>query len=150
MPLDSASAPPRRFGIAIALMCALAGGAIWCLLSLYSRGDLAAFAFAVALCIVWQLRGNGYGGHWSGALIAAFCVALAAAYSFYLQAVAQVASMLGLPMRTALVQIDPAMAIDIARANLRGSSGMLVLAAIVVAAGAMMLSSRRSGIKDGS
>jgi hypothetical protein len=150
MPLDSVSAPPRPFGIAIALMCALAGGAIWCLLSLYSRGDLAAFAFAVALCIVWQLRGNGYGGRWSGALIAAFCVALAAAYSFYLQAVAQVASMLGLPMRAALVQIDPAMAIDIARANLRGSSGVLVLAAVVVAAGAMLMSSRRGRVKDGS
>ena len=150
MPSDSASAPPRRFGIAIALMCALAGGAIWCLLSLYSRGDLAAFAFVVALCIVWQLRGNGYGGRWSGALIAAFCVALAAAYSFYLQAVAQVASMLGLPMRTALVQIDPAMAIDIARANLRGGSGVLVLAAVAAAAGAMLMSSRRGRVRDGS
>jgi hypothetical protein len=150
MPPDSASAPPRRFGIAIALMCALAGGAIWCLLSLYSRGDLAAFAFAVALCIVWQLRGNGYGGRWSGALIAAFCVALAAAYSFYLQAVAQVASMLGLPMRAALVQIDPAMAIDIARANLRGGSGVLVLAAVAAAAGAMLMSSRRGRVRDGS
>jgi len=150
MPPDSASAPPRRFGIAIALMCALAGGAIWCLLSLYSRGDLAAFAFAVALCIVWQLRGNGYGGRWSGALIAAFCVALAAAYSFYLQAVAQVASMLGLPMRAALVQIDPAMAIDIARANLRGGSGVMVLAAVAAAAGAMLMSSRRGRVRDGS
>jgi len=150
MPPDSASAPPRRFGIAIALMCALAGGAIWCLLSLYSRGDLAAFAFAVALCIVWQLRSNGYGGRWSGALIAAFCVALAAAYSFYLQAVAQVASMLGLPMRAALVQIDPAMAIDIARANLRGGSGVLVLAAVAAAAGAMLMSSRRGRVRDGS
>jgi len=149
MPPDSASAPPRRFGIAIALMCALAGGAIWCLLSLYSRGDLAAFAFAVALCIVWQLRGNGYGGRWSGALIAAFCVALAAAYSFYLQAVAQVASMLGLPMRAALVQIDPAMAIDIARANLRGGSGVLVLAAVAAAAGAMLMSSRRGHMGNG-
>jgi hypothetical protein len=150
MPPDSTSAPPRRFGIAIALMCALAGGAIWCLLSLYSRGDLAAFAFAVALCIVWQLRGNGYGGRWSGALIAAFCVALAAAYSFYLQAVAQVASMLGLPMRAALVQIDPAMAIDIARANLRGGSGVMVLAAVAAAAGAMLMSSRRGRVRDGS
>jgi len=150
MPPDSASAPPRRFGIAIALMCALAGGAIWCLLSLYSRGDLAAFAFVVTLCIVWQLRGNGYGGRWSGALIAAFCVALAAAYSFYLQAVAQVASMLGLPMRTALVQIDPAMAIDIARANLRGGSGVMVLAAVAASAGAMLMSSRRGRVRDGS
>ncbi|HEY0233358.1 MAG TPA: hypothetical protein VGC55_19070 [Dokdonella sp.] len=150
MPRNSQPAAPRPFGIAIALMCALAGGAVWCLLSLYSRGDLAAFAFVVALCIVWQLRENGYAGRGSGALIAAFCVALAAAYAFYLQAVAQVASMLGLPMRMALMQIDPAMAIDIARANLRGGSSVLVLAAIVAAAGAMLIPARAPRIKDGS
>ncbi|MEP7044350.1 MAG: hypothetical protein ABI843_14900 [Dokdonella sp.] len=146
----SVSPRPRPFGIATALMCALAGGAIWCLLSLYSRGDLAAFAFVVALCVVWQLRSNGYAGRWSGALIAAFCVALAAAYSFYLQAVAQVASMLGLPMRMALLQIDPSMAVDIARANLRGWSSALVLLAIAAAAGAMLLSVRRDKLRDGS
>ena len=134
MPRDPQSAPPRRFGIAIALMCALAGGAVWCLLSLYSRGDLAAFAFVVALCIVWQLRGNGYAGRWSGALIAAFCVALAAAYSFYLQAVAQVASMLGLPMRVALLQMEPGMAIAIACKNLDVWNTVTIGGAMAVAA----------------
>lgn len=134
--MNAASTPqsPRLFGLVIALMCALAGGAIWCLLSLYSRGDLAFFAFAVAAVVVWQLRGNGYAGRWSGALAAAFCVALAAAYSFYLQAVAQVAALLGLPMRAALVQIDPMMAVDMAAANLRGWSGIVVLLAIAAAA----------------
>lgn len=125
---------PRPFGLAIALMCALAGGAVWCLLSLYTRGDLAAFAFVVAAVVAWQLRGNGYAGRCSGALAAALCVALAAAYAFYLQAVAQVAALLGLPMRAALIQIDPMMALDIAAANLRGWSGMVVLLAIVGAA----------------
>jgi|GEM_PF-896030 hypothetical protein len=145
----SASPRPRRFGIAMALMCALAGGAVWCLLSLYSRSDLAAFAFVVAAFVVWQLRSNGYAGRWSGALVAAICVALAAAYSFYLQAVAQVASLLGLPMRTALMQIEPAMAIDIARANLQGASGVLVALAVVATAAAMMLRVRRA-VRDGS
>lgn len=133
---------PRVFGIAVALMCALAGGAIWCLLSLHSRGDLALFGFVVAAVVVWQLRGSGYAGRWSGALVAAFCVALAAAYSFYLQAVAQVASMLGLPMRTALVQIDPAMAVDIARANLHGWSAVFIGLAIVAGAAGMLLRRR--------
>lgn len=131
---------PRPFGLVIALMCALAGGAIWCLLSLYSRGDLAAFAFVVALVVAWQLRGNGYAGRWSGALVAAFCVALAAAYAFYLQAVAQVAALLGLPMRAALLQIDPMMALDMAAASLRGWSGVVVLLAI---AGAAAMTLRR-------
>lgn len=140
MTAASATPRPRLFGFVVALMYALAGGAIWCLLSLYSRGDLAAFAFVVAAAVVWQLRGNGYAGRWSGALIAVFCVALAAAYSFYLQAVAQVAALLGLPMRTALVQIDPAMAADIAAANLRGWSGVIVLLAV---AGAALATRRR-------
>lgn len=125
---------PRAFGLAIALMCALAGGAVWCLASLYTRGDLAAFAFVVAGVVAWQLRASGWSGRWSGATFAAACVAVAAAYSFYLQAVAQVASMLGLPMRTALLQIDPAMGIDIARANLKGWPAAIVLAAMALAA----------------
>jgi glucan phosphoethanolaminetransferase (alkaline phosphatase superfamily) len=129
---------PRLFGAVIALMYALAGGAVWCLLSLYRRGDLAAFAFVVAIVVVWQLRANGYAGRWVGALIGAVCVLIAAAYAFYLQAIAQVASMLGLPMRNALMQIEPSMAADIARANLGGWSSTIVIAAALLAAVAML------------
>ncbi|HEY6940410.1 hypothetical protein [Dokdonella sp.] len=124
---------PRAIGIATAAMCALAGGAVWCLLSLYSRGDLAALAFLVAWPVAWTLRRHGYAGHWSGALVASTCVALAALYSFYLQAVAQVAGMLGLPMREALLRMGPGMAIDIARANIDTTSIAIVVAAIVLA-----------------
>lgn len=143
MTAASATPRPRLFGLVVALMYALAGGAIWCLLSLYSRGDLAAFAFVVALAVVWQLRGNGYAGRWSGAVIAVFCVALAAAYSFYLQAVAQVAAMLGLPMRAALVQMEPGMALAIARANFSGWSAVLVILALLFAAVAILFSASR-------
>lgn len=136
MNATSATQRPRLFGLVVALMYALAGGALWCLLSLYTRGDLAAFAFVVALAVAWQLRGNGYAGRGSGALAAAFCVALAAAYSFYLQAVAQVAAMLGLPMRAALLQMEPGMALAIARANFSGWSAVVVILAVIFAAGA--------------
>lgn len=107
-------------GIATALMCALAGGALWCLFSLYSRGPSVLCVFAVAAVVAWALRWHGYGGRTTGAAIAVACVALGALYAFYLQAVAQVASLLGLPMRTALRQIEPALAFDIAWANLWG------------------------------
>lgn len=125
---------PRPLGVATALMCALAGGAVWCLLSLYSRGELAGFAFAVALPVVWTLRAHGYAGRWSGALLAAACVLLAAFYAFCLQAVAQVASLLGLPMRAALGRIDADMAFAIARANLSGGNAWVVAAAVALAA----------------
>ena len=133
MPEPSPSRP-RAIGIATAIMCALAGGALWCLLSLYSRGDLAGLAFLVALPVAWILRRHGYCGRWSGAFGAGACVALAAFYSFYLQAVAQVAGMLGLPMRDTLLRMSPSMAIDIARANVGPASITIVAVAIVVAA----------------
>lgn len=133
MPVANDHLRPRAIGIATAAMCALAGGAVWCLLSLYSRGDLAAFAFPVALPVVWTLRKHGYAGRWSGACIAGICVAFAALYSFYLQAVAQVAGMLGLPMRDALLKMSPGMAIDIARANLGLASAAAIVAAIMLA-----------------
>ncbi|HEY0179578.1 MAG TPA: hypothetical protein VGC30_08085 [Dokdonella sp.] len=142
MPIsDPAAARPRLLGLATALMFALAGGAVWCLLSLRMRGDLAGFAFVVALAVIWQLRVNGWAGRWSGAGLAAGCVALAAVYAFYLQAVAQVAAMLGLPMRAAFVQIGPAMALAIARANVTPASAAIVALAAVFAAWA----TRREG-----
>jgi hypothetical protein len=131
MPANAPAGTPRAriVGIATALMCALAGGAVWCLLSLYSRGNLAAFAFAIAAVVAWTLRANGHAGRWPGAVFAAGCVLLAAAYAFYLQAVAGVASMLGLPMRATLQQMGFAMGLDVARANLDGWSSLLVIAA---------------------
>jgi glucan phosphoethanolaminetransferase (alkaline phosphatase superfamily) len=142
MPNPNPNQRPRAIGIATAFMCALAGGAIWCLLALYSQGDLAAFAFVVALLVVWALRAHGYAGRWSGAFVAAACVVLAALYSFYLQAVAQIACMLGIPMRQAFSRMEPSMAIDIARANLGGVSASLIGAAVVLAAVLMLLRSR--------
>lgn len=125
-------------GIATALMCALAGGAVWCLLSLYVRNELAAFAFVVALLVTWALRTHGFGGHWSGALLAAGCVAFGTVYAFYLQAVAQIAGLLGISMRSALQRMEPAMGFDIARGNLIGLNGLVVLAAMALAAVLML------------
>ena len=108
----------RRIGVATALMTALAGGALWCLIALYARHDLIPLSLPIAAAVA--------------------CVALASAYSLYLQAAAQVASMLGLPLRAALTQMDPHMAIDIAWANL-DVAGMttIIVAAIVAAAGVL-------------
>jgi hypothetical protein len=121
-------------GIATALMTALAGGAVWCLIALYARRDLIALALPIAGLIVWALRAHGYAGRWSGSAVAAICVALASAYSLYLQASAQVASVLGLPLREALLQIGPRMAFDIMRANLDAVGAATLLAAVLVGA----------------
>jgi hypothetical protein len=137
MPQDPRPTPRNRvIGIATALMCALAAGAVWALLSLYSRGDLAAFAFAAAAPVVWSLRRHGLGGRWPGAIAAGLCVTAAAVYAYYLQAVAQVASSLGLSMRDTLVRMAPGMAFDIARAGLDVASATTVGVAILAAVAA--------------
>jgi len=124
----------RWIGIATALMCALAGGALWCLIALYARRDLIVLALPIALVVAWALRSHGFAARWSGAAIAAICVVIACAYSLYLQAAAQVASMLGLPLRAALTQMDPKMALDIAWVNLDAGGTSLVAVAIIAAA----------------
>lgn len=132
-----ASSKPRRIGIATALMCALAGGALWCLLSLRVAGDLAPFAFVVAGTVVWALRAHGYGGRRAGIVLAPLFVAAAAVYAFYLQAVARVAGMLGVSIRDAFMKMQGGFVLDIARANLGVTSMALVGMAIVAAAAAM-------------
>jgi hypothetical protein len=139
---------PRQahwIGIATAFMSALAGGAVWCLLALYARHDLIALSLPIAAAVVWALRAHGFAGRWSGAAFAIICVALACAYSLYLQAAAQVASLLGLSMRDALLQIEPRMAIDIAWANLDvGGSAIIALALIVAACGTLWARTTRA------
>lgn len=122
-------------------MCALAGGAVWCVLSMYLRSDLPAFAFVVAALVVWALRAHGYAASAIGVFFAVLAVALAALYSFYLQAVAQIASLLGLSMRSALGQMEVGMALDIARANVQGWN-LLVIGIAVIAAGAAVFVKR--------
>lgn len=124
----------HAMGIATAAMCALAGGAVWCLLSLYLRSELALFAFVVAGAIAWALRSHGYAGRFTGALIALGCVLLASGYAWCLQAVARIASMLGLPMRAALRQMGLDMVFDVARAGLDGWKIAVTLAAALAAA----------------
>jgi len=145
VPANPSRAPRARWiGIATALMSALAGGALWCLLALYARRDLIVLALPIALFIAWSLRANGFAGRWTGAVVAAGCVVLACAYSLYLQAVAQVASILGLPMRDALVQMDFGMAADIAWANLDLGGASIMFVALLIAACSTLASGSRS------
>ena len=134
MDRDSRSRRTRWIGIATALMSALAGGAVWCLIALYARHDLIALSIPIAGIVVWALRTHGFAGRWSGAVIAIACVALSCAYSLYLQATAEVASLLGLPLRAALVQMDPHMAIDIAWAAVDTAGAVVIAVALIVAA----------------
>ncbi len=132
----------RAIGVATAAMCALAGGAIWCLLSLYLRSPLMLFAFAIAMPVAWALRTHGFAGRTTGAAIAIACVLLASTYAWSLQAIARIASMLGLPMRSTMNQMGPAMVFDVMRAGVDGWPLAIAVAAAIAAA-AWVLRPRR-------
>ncbi|HMM67276.1 MAG TPA: hypothetical protein PKC03_10065 [Dokdonella sp.] len=136
MSADLARKSPASYaiGIATGLMCALAAGAVWCVLQLYLRFDLIGISLAVAAFIAWILRRQGFGRTPSGALIAAISTTIACVYASYLLAAAKVASFLGIPMRSTLTTIGPDMAGAVAWADLTGFHiGTMVLAVVLSA-----------------
>lgn len=121
-------------GTATGLMCALAAGAVWCVLQLYLRFDLIGFALAVGAFLAWVLRRQGFGRRLSGVLIAATSTIVACVYAGYLLAAAKVASFLGVPMRTTLTTMGLDMAGAVAWADLTGFHiGTLILAVVLSA-----------------
>ncbi len=124
----------RIVGIATVLMCALAAGAVWCVLQLYSRIDLIGLSLLVGAMIAWILRRQGFAHTLSGAFLAATCTAIACVYAGYLLAAAKVASFLGIPMRSTLTTIGPDMAGAVAWADLTPIHIGTLLLAVVLSA----------------
>ncbi len=122
----------RATGVITVLMCALAGGAVWCVLALYTRFDFDAFLLAIAALLAWVLRSHGFARSGSGIVLAVAATVLAFAYAAYLLAAAKVASHLGLPMRSTLLAIGPEMAAAIARADFTAwQAGVLLLSCLL-------------------
>ena len=124
----------RTIGVATALMCALAGGALWCVLALYLRIDSGVILLLIAALIAWVLRRHGFANSWAGVAIAIGSTLVAFAYSSYLLAAAKVASYLGLPLRSTLLAIGPEMAGAVARADFTAWQGANLALACALAA----------------
>lgn len=124
----------RGLGLATALMCTLAAGAVWCVLTLYAGRDLSVLAVAIALILAAVLRAHGYAGSVAGALLAAACTLVACLYAQYLLATAQIASLLGLPMGTALTRIGPDMALAVIKTRVGAFDAALMAGSAAVAA----------------
>jgi hypothetical protein len=107
----------RWIGVATALMCALAGGAVWCVLQIYLRFDLIGLAILIGIVIAKVLRAHGFARSIAGALTAAIATALAVAYAGYLLAAVQVASFLGIPLGSTLTKIGAEMAFAVTKAD---------------------------------
>ncbi len=134
----SGTAASRGLGLATALMCTLAAGAVWCVLTLYAGRDLSVLAVAIALVLAAVLRAHGYAGTGAGAVLAAACTLAACFYAQYLLATAQIASLLGLPMGTALTRIGPDMALAVIRTRVGAVDSALMIGSAAVA-GALTL-----------
>lgn len=140
----------RVIGIATALMCALAAGAVWCVAALYLRIDMIFIALVIAVLIAWVLRANGFSRTRSGALVAALSTLLAFVYSAYLLAAAKVASFLGLPLRSTLVSIGPDMAAAVAWADLTMWHAGSVLLAMALSAWLVWRAGPSSPVRAGA
>jgi hypothetical protein len=132
--------PQRRstwvpwLGVATALMCALAGGAVWSVLALRSGRELAWFAFVCALVIAWALRANGFAARPLGGVLAALFTALACIYAQCLLAVGDVAQALGFSLRDTLLRIGTELALSIMRGRISPWDTLTWVAAMAVAA----------------
>src|SRR6478736_10142907 len=118
------SVPKRRstlslwLGFATAMMSALAGGAVWCVLVLRTGHELTWFALVCALVVAWALRANGFAGSRAGAGLAALCTAFACIYAQCLLAVGDVAQAMGFSLRDTLLRIGADFAIAVVRGRI--------------------------------
>lgn len=94
----------RFGGLMTALMCALAGGAVWCVIALAAGRELAVLALPVAAVVAWALRTHGFAASRLGAVLAVVSTGVACFYAQYLLAAAEVASTFGLPFREGLTR----------------------------------------------
>jgi len=101
-------------GFATAMMSALAGGAVWCVLVLRTGYEFTWFALVCAIVVAWALRANGFAGSRIGAALAALCTALACTYSQCLLAVGDVAQAMGFSLRETLYRIGVDFAVAVA------------------------------------
>ncbi len=122
------------YGVVIAIMFALAAGAVWCVVALALRRELAILALPIAAMIAWALRGNGYAGSRLGAVLGAVGTALACFYAQYLLATAEVASIFALSFRESLAKSGFAMTTDLMLKRLDLIDFAVFVAAIVFAA----------------
>lgn len=124
----------RVGGVLTVLMWALAAGAVWCALAMFSRTGLTFLALPVAAIIAWAARSNGLAASIAGAIVAAAFTTLACFYAQYLLAAAEIASTLNLPFREGLTRSGFGMVTTLMDRRLGTLDWALFGAAIVFAA----------------
>ena len=122
------------YGVLTAIMFAMAAGAVWCVVALALRRELAIVALPIAAIIAWALRGNGYAESRLGAVLGAVGTALACFYAQYLLATAEIASIFALPFRESIAKSGFGMTTDLMLKRLDMIDFAVFAAAILFAA----------------
>ena len=121
-------------GFATAMMSALAGGAVWCVLVLRTGYELTWFALVCAIIIAWALRSNGFAGSRAGAALAALCTALACIYAQCLLAVGDVAQAMGFSLRETLYRIGVDFVVAVASGRISALQTAISVVAMALSA----------------
>ncbi|MEO8801755.1 MAG: hypothetical protein ABI304_12360 [Rudaea sp.] len=126
------------------VLSGLAGGAIWCLLSLLTEYDTTLLIVPLAIGIAAFMRWQRYRGI-HGAISAVAATLIAFAYAQYLFAAVRIAQMLGFSLRNTLFKMDFGLAWHAIRANLDVWHVGLLILACALAAWLMLRNPRRVG-----
>jgi EamA domain-containing membrane protein RarD len=140
MPAEPARRPRLNiYGLVVALMAALAGAAVWALISLWHDSELSFLALPLGAGIGLLVRRHTPGRAVFGAVAATLFVLAACIYALALIASARVAMLLGMNLPDTLGRIGAELALSVAWARLDWLDfaclgGALVLAALCAAA----------------
>ena len=126
--------------VASTVFGALAGGVLWCFVSVSTRLETGIFILPLGIALGLFMRWQGFARH-----VAMPCAALstliAFAYAEYLFGAVRIAQMLGLPLREALFKAGFALTADVAWGNLHVRDGVLLALAVLLSAGVASLHS---------
>lgn len=135
------------FGLATALMVALAGGAVWALAALWRQDELSFLALPLGLFIGRVLAGNGPRNTALAALCAATFALLASGYALWMIASGRVAMLLGMRLTDIFGNIGLELAGAVAWARLDALDIAIIAGGSIAAALAAGL--RRAGQSTG-
>jgi hypothetical protein len=128
------------FGLATALMVALAGGAVWALAALWRQDESSFLALPLGLFIGRVLAGNGPRNSALAALCAATFALLASGYALWMIASGRVAMLLGMRLTDILSNIGLELAGAVAWARLDAFDIATIVSGSIAAALAAGLS----------
>lgn len=122
-------------GAATAIMSALAGGAIWCLVTLLLNHESSWLALPIGCALAQVMRRQPLLGRVWNALIAIILTGSAALYSYYLLAAIRIADLLGISLQNALLQMDPALGFSLIQTMLGTTQWIWLISGTVLSAG---------------